>query len=132
MTPKARNLISNLEGNRRRPRQGYAMLIVLIVVLSTSALAATQMRYLDSATRIERARINAEDYSNGPLTVLAVAINRVQSGDPPNPAAFRYSHNVGTATTLYRIDYSRVRDDWTVTATPDPNAGSLAQLPGSF
>ncbi|TWT54261.1 hypothetical protein Pla22_19030 [Rubripirellula amarantea] len=115
-----------------RRRGGYAMLIVLIVVLSTSALAATQMRYLEAAARIERARLNTESYSSGPLTVLSIAINRVYTGDPPTSGSYQYSHTVGANTTLYRIDYVRNVDAWTVTADPDPTASTLPLLPASF
>ncbi|KAA1262191.1 hypothetical protein LF1_47530 [Rubripirellula obstinata] len=118
--------------NKRRNRGGYAMLIVLAIVLSSTALATIQMRHLDSALRIERARIEAEEYSAGSLSVLALAIDRLQTGDPPTPFNYGHLHTTAGASTWYRISYAKVIDQWTVTATPDVDASALLLLPASF
>jgi hypothetical protein len=118
--------------NHNKNRRGYAMLIVLAVVLSSTALATIQMRHLDSALRIERARMEAEEYSSGSLSVLAIAIERLQTGDPPTPVNYGYFHTVAGVSTWYQISYASVTDQWTVTATPDSNANLLPVLPASF
>ncbi len=108
------------------------MLIVLAVVLSTMALAAVQIRYLDSATRIQQASMRSTAYSDGPLTVLAIAIDRLDTGDPPTPVSYRFDHTVDGIPTVYRIDYAYTLDRWTITANPDPTATPLALLPANF
>ena len=121
----------------RHPRQaqsrkGYALLIVMIVIMTTTALAAAHQRYLDSALRIEQSRIRSEEMAQGPRTVLARAVDLLETGDAPAPVDYRYSHTVGTTTTMYRVSYSVAGSVWTVTAEPDATAGSLSILPASF
>lgn len=116
----------------RKNRGGYAMLIVLALVLSSTALATIQMRHLDSALRIERARIEAEEYSAGSLSVLALAIEHLQTGDPPVPVNYGYFHTVAGVSNGYQISYAKLNDQWTVTATPDLTANLLVVLPASF
>ena len=118
--------------NKARNRGGYAMLIVLAIVLSSTALATIQMRHLDSALRIERKRMEAQEYSAGSLSVLAIAIERLQTGDPPTPIDYGYLHTVAGTSTWYRIRYANATDQWAVNATPDPSAEKLAILPASF
>ena len=108
------------------------MLIVMIVIMTTTALAAVHQRHLNTALRVEQARTASEDYANGPLSVLAIAIDRLNTGDVPAPVAFSYSHTVAGTTTLYRVSYTRAGTNWTVTAEPDPTASALPLLPASF
>ena len=103
---------------RKRNRSGYAMLIVLAVVLSSTALATIQMRYLDSALRIERARMESEEYSSGSLSVLAIAIERLQTGDPPMPVDYGYEHTVSGISSWYQVTYTSTAGQWTITAEP--------------
>ena len=108
------------------------MLIVLIVILTTTGLAAVHQRHLSTALRVEQARVQSEAHAQGPLTVLAVAIDLLKTGDPPAPVDYSYLHTVGTTTTLYRISYSVSGTQWTVTAEPIASVGTLTTLPGSF
>ena len=117
---------------RAKNRKGYAMLIVIAIVLSSTALATIQMRHLDSALRIERARMDAQAYSAGSLSVVAIAIERLETGDPSTFFDYGYSHTVGGNQNWYRIDYDNTVDQWTVNATPDPTAAKLWRLPSSF
>jgi hypothetical protein len=116
----------------RSGRGGYALLIVLIVILTTTGLAAVHQRHLSAALRIEQARIQSEAHAQGPLRVLAVAIDLLKTGDPPAPVDYSYSHVVGTTTTLFRVRYAVSGAQWTVTAEPDATAGALTPLPASF
>lgn len=116
----------------RRASSGYALLIVLIVILTTTAIAAVHQRHLTAALRVEQARIASEAYARGPLGVLAIAIDRLKTGDPPAPIEYRYEHHAAATTTLYRISYAVAGTRWTVTAEPDPNAVSLSVLPSQF
>jgi hypothetical protein len=124
--------------NRRRRRvrrSGYALVIVTMLILTMSGMGAVHQRNLNAALRIEQARMESEDYRQGPLTVLAHAIDLLKAGDAPAPVSYSYSHTVGTTTTLYRVSYavSGAGDEkWNVTADPDPSAGSLADLPDIF
>ena len=90
--------------SRRSPRlhrrRGYALLIVLVVILTTTALAAVHQRQLSAALRVEQARMQSEAFAQGPLAVLATAIDRLKTGDPPAPVDYSYSHTVGTTTTV--------------------------------
>ncbi len=112
-------------------RGGYALLIVLIVILTTTGLAAVHQRQLSAALRVEQARIQSEMHARGPLKVLAVAIDLLKTGDPTLPS-YSYPHTVDATTTLYRVNYSVSGTQWTVTAEPDASAGSLPLLPASF
>jgi hypothetical protein len=108
------------------------MLFVMIVIMTMTALAAVHQRHLNAALRIEQARINSENGVHGPRTVLAVAIDRLKTGDAPAPVVYSYSHTVASTTALYRISYTRSGTRWTVTAEPDPAVGALPALPTSF
>lgn len=122
------------QSTRRRPRvrRGYALLVVLAVILTTTALAAVHQRHLSAALRVEQARIESEAFSQGPLAVLATAIDRLKTGDPPTPVDYSFSHTVSGTTTVYRISYSVSGTQWTVTALPDATATALTALPASF
>ncbi|WP_182870844.1 hypothetical protein [Stieleria mannarensis] len=122
---------------QRRPssrRRGYAMLVVMLLILTTTAMAAVHARQLASALRIEQARMRSETRSRGPMMVLALACQRIETGNPTTGSvSYQYSHHDGVQTTLYRITYQSVdTDKWNVTAEPDPLAGSLPSLPASF
>ena len=118
----------------RRPkrRSGYALLLVVIIILTSTAMSAVYQRHLNSALRIEQARVASEENARGPLSVLAVALESLDSGDPPAPVDYSYSHTVDSTTTLYRVMYRNVLGQWIVTAEPDPTAGSLPTLPTNF
>jgi hypothetical protein len=113
-------------------RRGYALLIVMVVIMTTTALAAAHQRYLSSALRIEQARMRSETLAQGPRTVLALAVDRLESGNAPAPVDYSYSHTVTGVTTLYRVSYRATGTTWTVTAEPDPTASGLPVLPTSF
>ncbi|TWU08184.1 hypothetical protein [Stieleria varia] len=113
-------------------RDGYVMLIVMMLILTTTAFAAVHQRHLASALRIEQARMLSEDRIAGPVAVMAVACERLESGQPPSPSAYQYTQTVRGTAVLYRIDYQLNGSRWTVSANPDPSATGLAVLPASF
>ncbi|QDT13319.1 hypothetical protein [Planctomycetes bacterium K23_9] len=113
-------------------RRGYAMILVMVIILSSSAFVAVHQRNLSAALRIEQARILSEEHRRGPVSVLAVACSRMETGDPPAPIQYRYEHIVNGVPTLYRISYSNVATEWTVNAVPDAGAVGLTELPASF
>jgi len=110
------------------------MLIVMLLILTTTAMAAVHARHLATALRLEQARIRSEARSRGPMMVLAVACQRIETGSPTTSSvSYQYSQNDGFQTLLYRVTYqSTGSDKWTVTADPDPTAGTLPVLPASF
>jgi hypothetical protein len=124
--------------NRRRRRvrrNGYALVIVTMLILTMSGLAAVHQRNLNSALRVEQARMESEAYRLGPMTVLAHAIDLLKAGDAPAPVSYSYSHTVGSTTTLYRVSYAlsgKDKNNWNVTVDPDPSAAWLADLPDIF
>lgn len=117
-----------------RRRRGYAMVVVMMLILTATAMAAVQMRHLDSALRIEQARQRSETRSRGPVTVLAIACARLEAANPPTSSvSYQYLHNDGIQSLLYRVTFQEsTADRWTVTADPDPTATSLPTLPDSF
>ncbi len=115
-----------------RARRGYAMLIVMMVILTSMIFGVVHQRHLIAALQIEQARIDSETYVYGPLSVLAIAVDRLEKGKPPAPIDYRYTHTVDGQATLYRISYTRAGNQWTVTAEPDPTAGGLPVLPTSL
>jgi hypothetical protein len=124
--------------NRRRRRvrrNGYALVIVTMLILTMSGMAAVHQRNLNAALRVEQARMESEAYRLGPLTVLAHAIDLLKTGDAPAPVSYSYAHTVGSITTLYRVSYavSGAGDNtWNVTVDPDPSAEALSTLPEDF
>lgn len=117
-----------MTNRKRKARSGYALLIVMIVILTTSALAAVYQRHLSTALRIEAKRIESEQHATGPITVLGLAIKAMNDGDPPAPIEYSYSHD----SILYRISYVQSGTGWVVTANPDETATALPSLPASF
>lgn len=106
------------------------MLIVMMLILTTTALAAVHTRHLNAALRIEQARMRSETRARGPITVLAIACQRLETGDPPAGMDFRHLHSDGLQ---YRVTYNELTSArWEVTADPDPGASSLPTLPDSF
>ncbi|NND96640.1 MAG: hypothetical protein HKN47_04845 [Pirellulaceae bacterium] len=128
------NRMNQRFGNRRaaKRRRGYALLLVMVIILTSTAFAAVHQRHLSAALRLEQARIASEDYNAGPVSVLAIACDRLESGDPPPSTNYRYSHTVNGNTQLYRISYTVSGTQWTVVAEPDATAGSYPLLPASF
>lgn len=125
-----------MELSRRRiragARRGYAMLVVMILILTTTALAAVHQRHLSAALRIEQARVESETYAQGPLTVLAIAIDRLKTGDPPMPVDYSFEQTVAGVTNVYQVSYSVSGTQWIVTADPIASAGLLPPLPAAF
>lgn len=124
-----------LLGRPHPPRNGYALLIVMMLIVTMTGLAAVHQRNLNSALRIEQARVESENRTRGPLSVLAHAIDLLKTGEAPAPIDYRYFHTFGSTKTLYRVSYSvsgKNNEKWFVTANPDPTASSLAPLPDSF
>ena len=115
---------------RKVRRSGYAMLIVMMLILTTTALAAVHTRHLNAALRVEQARIRSEQRARGPITVLAIACQRLETGDPISGSSYRYTHSDGVD---YRVTFTEVTtESWQVTADPDPSAVALTALPDSF
>lgn len=110
------------------------MVVVMVLILTSTAMAAVHARYLTASLRIEQARMKSETRSRGPLTVLAIACQRIETGIPTTGSvSYRYSHNDGIQTVLYRITYQATDTNrWTVTADPDPTATTLPMLPQTF
>ena len=115
-----------------RRRGGYAMLLVMVIILTSTAFVALHQRHLNSALRIEQSRMRSETFRAGPVSVVAVACERLETGDPASPVSYRYDHSVDGLTTLYRVDYELVGTQWTITAEPDSAALLLPDLPASF
>lgn len=115
-----------------RGRRGYAMLLVMVVILTSSAFVAVHQRHLNAALRLEQSRVLSEDYRRGPVTVLSVACQRLETGNPPAPISYFYNHTIDTVTTMYRVSYSQSGAQWTIIAEPDTNAGIYDELPTTF
>lgn len=118
---------------KHQARRGYAMLLVMVVILSSSAFVAVHQRHLSAALRLEQARIQSEQYRRGPVTVLSIACERLETGNsPPAPVDYFYNHVVDSETTMYRVNYTKVGRQWKITAEPDDTAGIFLELPVSF
>ena len=110
------------------------MLVVMMLILTTTAMAAVHARHLAASLRIEQARIRSETRSRGPVMVLAIACQRIETGTPTtSSASFQYTHHDGNQSAMYRITYqSTDTNTWAVTAEPDPLATTLPALPPKF
>ena len=117
---------------KHRARRGYAMLLVMVVLLTSSAFVAVHQRHLSAALRVEQARVQSEEYRRGPVTVLSVACQRLETGNPPSPVNYFYNHDQNGVTTMYRVSYSLSGSQWTIIAEPDSNAGIYTGLPDTF
>ncbi len=110
------------------------MIVVMMLILTSTAMAAVQMRHMNTALRIEQARVRSESRTQGPVTVLAIACSRLETGDPPgNDVSFRYNHDDGFQTSDYRLRYRQIAPGrWSVSADPDPSSSTLMLLPDRF
>ena len=110
------------------------MVVVMMLILTSTAMAAVQMRHLNSALRIEQARQKSEALARGPKLVLAIACARLESGNPPGTTvAYQYHHNDGAQSQLYRVEYAEnPTNRWAVSVEPDASATALPTLPDSF
>ncbi|PNY35702.1 hypothetical protein C2E31_16575 [Rhodopirellula baltica] len=108
--------------------------MVMILILTSSALAAVHSRYLTTALQIEQARIKREAFVHGPVSVLAIACQRLETGDPPATSFdFRFDADIDNSNRIYRVTYQRLNaSQWTVSAREDADALSLPPLPKSF
>lgn len=119
----------------RKDRGGFVMVLVMITIMATAAMAAVHQRSLTAAIRLEQARMESERVNLAPRAALAVAVEALHTGDPfdgDGTAEYRLDHTFNGVTTMHRVTYFRVGTTWSVTADPDPSAGSLAMLPANL
>ncbi len=121
---------------RRRPaRGGFAMLIVMVVLIAMLGMAAVHQRRLSAALRIEEAVVAAEERHRGPLFALARALEVAETGTPPSNLAvygFQFVPAGQTQQQAYAICYTRAGSQWTVDVQRIDDASSLPPLPAHF
>lgn len=131
-------IIESRTRNRRQPtrsQRGFVMVLVMITIMATTALAAVHQRSLTAAIRLEQAQIESERRRLGPTTALAIAVERLHTGDPidtDGTVEYHLNHTFDGVTTMYRVTYARIGSTWNVTADPDPSAADLDPLPSNL
>ena len=68
----------------RAPRNGYAMLVVLVFIALLMSMGTVSHRQLSSVHRVERARENLRIRDEGSIYALALAMELLKTGLPPS------------------------------------------------
>jgi hypothetical protein len=122
------------------PRRGYSLTVVVIFLILLFALWSTVYRTTSSLLRIETNRVLQQTRDQGPMNVLAQAVQLLQYSKPSNPmnpsrTQFTYGVTVtvpnadgscGTATLDYTVVYT-----FAPTAG-DPNRWQVQVSPGTY
>lgn len=120
---------------RRSHRGGFAMLMVMVVLIAMLGMAAVHQRRLSAALRIEEAVVAAEARHHGPLFALAQALEVAETGAPPsNPALYglQFVAAGDTQPQDYSVRYIRDGREWTVDVQRVDDASGLTPLPRHF
>jgi hypothetical protein len=122
------------------PRRGYSLTVVLVFLILLFALWGTVYRTTSGMLRIETNRVLQQTRDQGPMNVLAQALQLLQyskPSDPTNPSRTQFTYGVtvtipnpdgscGTATLDYTVVY-------TYAPIPgDPNQWQVQVSPGTY
>src|SRR5687768_15420111 len=69
---------------KRARRSGYTLLAVVVFLGASLALVSVNQRRLTAMVQIERARLAADDFSEGPAQAMAKALALLETGLPPS------------------------------------------------
>ncbi|MDA1016268.1 MAG: hypothetical protein O3A00_17655 [Planctomycetota bacterium] len=114
-------------------RSGYAMILVLALILVVSAVSATAFRYLATAARVERTISIQNDLDQGALLVAAQGLSLLETAPPPsNPYQCQTSATINGTPTAFELTYtSDMFNEWQLDVRPYSGSG-LPTMPDSF
>jgi hypothetical protein len=118
----------------RGQRRGYSMLAVLVFLAVSLMFIAVGQRRISSQLRLERARIEVEDFNEGPVQAAAKALALLETGLPPaNPYECGVTLSTSTGPRSYSVRFVQsVADQWSVQVAPVDSLGSLPSMPAVF
>jgi hypothetical protein len=115
-------------------RRGYAMLSVLVFLAVGLVFVAVQQRRLGAWLRLEQSRIEAARFDEGPRSVMAGALELLETGLPPTDpyecgALVDTSDGPRTFSVLF---WSSGGKPWTIEVTPRADLTGLPAMPLCF
>ena len=123
---------------RRRPRRGYALVLVLIFVILFLALMGVAWSRVGSVLRVATARAVQAHRDQGSLPALARAMHLLETGLPPiSPYVCGVTLNVSGVPVSYTVTFTAEgQTGWAVhaavtqaTENPTPMPSTFATIP---
>jgi hypothetical protein len=119
----------------RTPRRGYALLLVLVLVVLFSALWGVAYRQIAAAVRVEAVNVQQTQRDQGSTEAVAMGLTLLETGAPPLP--WPYSCAVTLNTPAGPISYtvtftSEGPSQWAVSAFPTAVGQSPPPMPATF
>jgi hypothetical protein len=114
-------------------RRGYAMLAVLVFLAVGLTLIGVNQRHIGSLLRLDQARVEATDFREGPVQVMAKALALLETGLPPsNPYLCGVTVDTSDGPRSFSVDFSWGAGPVSVEVAPTTDAGSLVPMPPTF
>ncbi len=119
---------------RRRPKHGYAMLIVLVFFALVMTMATVSQRQISSALHIERARDHVRNRDEGCTFAVALGLDLLETGLPStSPYVCGVTLDTSLGTRSFTITFTDQADGtWTVEGRPTLSAENPTPMPVSF
>lgn len=119
---------------RNSRRNGYAMLAVLVFLAVTLVYVSLNQRRTAAILRVERARVELDDFDRGPKQAVAQALKVLETGLPPsNPYECALTVNTASGAHAYRLQFSSsVAGRWSLECSPLYGVTGLPVLPTVF
>jgi hypothetical protein len=118
----------------RSRRRGYALLAVLLFLAVSLIFIGVGQRRISSQLQLERARMEVEDFNEGPIQAAAKALSLLETGFPPSDpyeCGVTLSTDAGQRVFSVRFVQSDA-DQWTIQVAPVDSMGSLPAMPAVF
>jgi hypothetical protein len=118
----------------RRRRSGYAMLAVLVFLAVSLIFIGVGQRRISSQLQLERARIEVEDFNEGPAQAMAKALKLLETGVPATtPYECGVSLSTSAGVRLFSVRFTQSgTNQWSVQVAPIETMGSLPSMPAVF
>ena len=118
----------------RRQRRGYALLAVLVFLALSLIFVGVNQRRLDAVLRVDRARLLADDFSQGPVRATGLALALLETGLPPsNPYDCGVSMTTPTGVRCFAVQFSSsAPGSWSIHVAPVADLAALPTLPATF
>ena len=110
------------------------MLAVLVFLAVGLMLVSVNQRRIGGLLRIEQARQQADDFREGPVHVMSLALELLETGLPPsNPFNCGATIDTSAGPQSFAIVFaSSGGSQWSVEVAPTDDVGSLDPMPASF
>lgn len=105
---------------RARRRGGFAMLVVLVLSMVGLVFVAVGQRYISVGLTTEEHRIARENFQEGAIQAMAIAIKKLEV-KVPNAASYHGTITVSTSQgdQVFAVEYKETAGDtWEIDVTP--------------